>query len=66
MVLIAVLVSCQPAGKDSNKAAVQPLHLTKKLIKQFSDLLKLRYPIRVGTHTNTAFGLSFAINALTQ
>ncbi len=35
--------------------------LTKLLEKKFIEFLpKLTYPIRVGEHTNTAFGLSFA------
>lgn len=38
---------------------LQPL--TDLLIKQFIEFLpKLNYPIRVGTHTNSAFGMSFA------
>jgi len=40
---------------------LQPL--TALIVKSYSEYLpKLRYPIRVGTHTNTAFGLSFAID----
>jgi len=40
---------------------LQPL--TALIVTSYSEYLpKLRYPIRVGTHTNTAFGLSFAIN----
>jgi len=38
MVLISVLVSCQPAGKDDNSTAVQPLHLTKKEAVKLSVL----------------------------
>jgi Protein of unknown function (DUF2891) len=35
--------------------------LTNLFIQRYSEFLpKLLYPIRVGTHTNTAFGLSFA------
>ena len=35
--------------------------LTNKVVQMYLDFLpKLRYPVRVGTHTNTAFGLSFA------
>lgn len=38
---------------------LQPL--TDFIIAKYIDFLpKLRYPIRVGTHTNTAFGLAFA------
>lgn len=39
--------------------ALQPL--TDLLVKRYLDFLpKLNYPIRVGEHTNTAFGLAFA------
>jgi len=35
--------------------------LSNLFIQRYSDFLpKLLYPIRVGTHANTAFGLSFA------
>lgn len=35
--------------------------LTNLIAKRFTEYLpKLKYPIRVGTHTNTAFALSFA------
>lgn len=35
--------------------------LTSLIVKRYIDFLpKLNYPIRVGEHTNTAFGLSFA------
>ena len=38
---------------------LQPL--TDLIIEKYIDFLpKLNYPLRVGTHTNTAFGLSFA------
>ncbi|MGB5944053.1 MAG: DUF2891 domain-containing protein [Leeuwenhoekiella sp.] len=38
---------------------LQPL--TDLLVEKYKDFLpKLNYPIRVGTHTNTAFGMSFA------
>lgn len=38
---------------------LQPL--TNLIVKKYIDFLpKLRYPIRVGEHTNTAFGLTFA------
>jgi hypothetical protein len=38
---------------------LQPL--TDKIVKGYLDFLpKLNYPIRVGEHTNTAFGLTFA------
>ena len=40
---------------------LQPL--TDTIVAYYKVYLpKLRYPIRVGTHTNTAFGLSFAID----
>lgn len=35
--------------------------LSNLIVERYSDFLpKLRYPIRVGEHTNTAFGLGFA------
>ncbi len=35
--------------------------LTQLMVQKFVDYLpKLQYPVRVGTHTNTAFGLAFA------
>ncbi|WP_417886145.1 DUF2891 domain-containing protein [Zunongwangia sp.] len=40
---------------------LQPL--TNYIVNQFSEFLpKLKYPIRVGEHTNTAFSLSFAFD----
>ncbi|MBN1953176.1 MAG: DUF2891 domain-containing protein [Bacteroidales bacterium] len=37
--------------------------LTEQIVQSFIEFLpKLRYPIRVGEHTNTAFGLSFALD----
>ncbi len=51
---------------DSPKARIleqnlQPL--TDKIVKSYLEFLpKLGYPIRVGTHTNSAFGLSFALD----
>lgn len=40
---------------------LQPL--TNLMVQRYLDFLpKLRYPIRVGEHTNTAFGLSFALD----
>ncbi len=40
---------------------LQPL--TDTIVKFYKAYLpKLRYPVRVGTHTNTAFGLSFAMD----
>ena len=45
--------------------ALQPL--AKVFIKKYSEFLpKLAYPVRVGTHTNTAFGLSFALDYARQ
>lgn len=47
-----------PVAKEL-KANLQPL--TDLVIQRYIDFLpKLKYPIRVGEHTNTAFGLSFA------
>jgi len=41
------------------EANLQPL--SDLIVQKYIDFLpKLRYPIRVGEHTNTAFGLSFA------
>ncbi|WP_108802524.1 DUF2891 domain-containing protein [Aquimarina sp. Aq107] len=40
---------------------LQPL--TDVIVQRYIDFLpKLKYPIRVGEHTNTAFGLSFALD----
>ncbi|WP_108809391.1 DUF2891 domain-containing protein [Aquimarina spinulae] len=40
---------------------LQPL--TALIVQRYIDFLpKLKYPIRVGEHTNTAFGLSFALD----
>jgi len=47
-----------PIAKDLSNN-LQPL--TKLIIQKYLEFLpKLNYPIRVGEHTNTAFGLSFA------
>ncbi|SFD04997.1 DUF2891 domain-containing protein [Algibacter pectinivorans] len=41
------------------EANLQPL--TNLIVQKYIEFLpKLNYPLRVGTHTNTAFGLSFA------
>ncbi|WP_194767818.1 DUF2891 domain-containing protein [Tamlana sp. I1] len=41
------------------EANLQPL--TNLIVEKYIEFLpKLNYPLRVGTHTNTAFGLSFA------
>ena len=42
------------------EANLQPL--TDHIVSKYIEFLpKLNYPIRVGTHTNTAFGLTFAL-----
>lgn len=47
-----------PVAKEL-ETNLQPL--TDLIIQRYIDFLpKLKYPIRVGEHTNTAFGLSFA------
>lgn len=47
-----------PLGKEL-ETNLQPL--TDLIIQKYLDFLpKLKYPIRVGEHTNTAFGLTFA------
>lgn len=47
-----------PLGQELSKN-LQPL--TNLIVQNYLDFLpKLQYPIRVGTHTNTAFGLGFA------
>ena len=47
-----------PVGKELEKN-LQPL--TDLIIGKYLEFLpKLKYPIRVGEHTNTAFGLTFA------
>ena len=47
-----------PLGKEMEQN-LQPL--TDLIVERFIEFLpKLLYPIRVGEHTNTAFGLSFA------
>lgn len=54
-----------PLGKELS-SNLNPL--TELIINMYIEFLpKLNYPIRVGTHTNTAFGLSFAFDyALTS
>jgi hypothetical protein len=48
----------EPFAKDLEKY-LQPL--TNLITEKFMEYLpKLKYPIRVGTHTNTAFAMSFA------
>lgn len=50
--------SKSPKIKDLEKN-LQPL--TDLIVKRYIEFLpKLNYPLRVGTHTNTAFGLTFA------
>jgi hypothetical protein len=47
-----------PLGEKLEKN-LQPL--TDLIVQRYLDFLpKLKYPVRVGEHTNTAFGLSFA------
>jgi len=47
-----------PVAKELEKN-LQPL--TDLIVKKYIEFLpKLKYPIRVGEHTNTAFGLTFA------
>lgn len=47
-----------PLGQELSQN-LQPL--TDLIVQNYLDFLpKLQYPIRVGTHTNTAFGLGFA------
>lgn len=47
-----------PLAKELEKN-LEPL--TNMIVQKYLDFLpKLRYPIRVGEHTNTAFGLTFA------
>jgi len=49
-----------PIAKELEKN-LQPL--TDVMVEKYLDFLpKLNYPIRVGEHTNTAFGLSFAFD----
>ncbi len=49
-------------NSDEGKEMAQNLQpLTDLLISRYIEFLpKLNYPIRVGTHTNSAFGMSFA------
>jgi hypothetical protein len=64
----AWLLKLAEALKDSKnpefaKMAENLEPLTARLSKQLIEFLpKLNYPIRVGEHTNTAFGLSFALD----
>lgn len=49
-----------PAAKQ---LALNLQPLTQKIVERYLDFLpKLIYPIRVGEHTNTAFGLVFALD----
>ncbi|MEP3210217.1 MAG: DUF2891 domain-containing protein [Maribacter sp.] len=49
-----------PLARDLEKN-LQPL--TDVMVQSYMDFLpKLNYPIRVGEHSNTAFGLSFALD----
>lgn len=62
----AWLLKLQQALNECRQAYAKPLAknlqpLTDLLVKRYIEFLpKLVYPLRVGTHTNTAFGLSFA------
>jgi hypothetical protein len=48
---------------ELNKLAADLEPLTKLMVEKYGEFLpKLTYPIRVGEHTNTAFGLSFALD----
>jgi hypothetical protein len=48
-------------NKDAKQLEKNLQPLTDLIIKKYIEFLpKLRYPIRAGTHTNTAFGLVFA------
>ncbi len=48
-------------NKDAKELEKNLQPLTNLIAQKYIDFLpKLRYPIRVGTHTNTAFGLTFA------
>ncbi len=64
----AWLLKLSEALRDSNDPEVSRLAtildpLAKLIEKKFIEFLpKLTYPIRVGEHTNTAFGLSFALD----
>ena len=50
-------------NEELNKLAENLEPLTKLMSDKFIEFLpKLTYPIRVGEHTNTAFGLSFALD----
>lgn len=50
----------EPLARDLEKN-LQPL--TDLMVQSYLDFLpKLNYPIRVGEHSNTAFGLSFALD----
>lgn len=49
--------------KDGKIWAATLLPLTNIIVGKYKEFLpKLAYPIRVGEHTNTAFGLSFALD----
>ncbi|MFD2433113.1 DUF2891 domain-containing protein [Mesonia maritima] len=52
-----------PLGKELDKNLQA---LTNVIVKNYTDFLpKLNYPIRVGEHENTAFGLTFAYDYAT-
>lgn len=64
----AWLLKLAEAFKESKNKELRDLAenldpLTNLIVKKFVDFLpKLKYPIRVGEHTNTAFALSFALD----
>ena len=52
----------QSKHKNGPEWAAAMLPLTNTIVKKYKEFLpKLAYAIRVGEHTNTAFGLSFAL-----
>ncbi len=51
----------QSPSPEQQKMAKELFPLTQEIAKRYITFLpKLNYPIRVGTHTNTAFGMTFA------
>lgn len=48
-------------GEDARKLEAALMPLTELIVDRYKTFLpRLNYPIRVGEHTNTAFGLAFA------
>lgn len=68
----AWLLKLSEALHASENQELQELHsklepLTQVIVQRYVDYLpKLQYPTRVGTHTNTAFGLSLAYDYATS